>query len=73
MHNFGWMLIVVGLSIAAVGLLWLLVPAIPLLGRLPGDISFERGNFRGYFPLATCLVLSALLTGIFWLVRLFAR
>lgn len=73
MNHPAWGLILVGLLIAAVGLAWLLLPAIPWLGKMPGDIAVERGNFRFYLPLTTCLVLSALLTGILWLVRFFSR
>jgi hypothetical protein len=69
--NFGWILLVLGLVIAVVGLVWILAPSIPFLGRLPGDIRIERDNFRFYFPLMTCLVLSVLLTLALWLVRLF--
>ncbi len=69
----GWILIVVGLGIVAMGAIWLLAPAIPWLGKLPGDISIERAHFRFYFPLATCIVLSLLLTGILWLVRVLTR
>jgi len=39
------------------------------LGRLPGDIRIERENFKFYFPLMTCLLISAVLTLIFWLLR----
>ena len=39
------------------------------LGRLPGDIHIKRDNFSFYFPLATCLLLSAILTFIMWLFR----
>lgn len=73
MQHPGWLLIVVGILIAVVGLVWLLSPAIPWLGRLPGDIVIERDNFRFYFPLATCIVLSLLLTGVLWFVRYFSR
>ena len=37
------------------------------MGRLPGDIHIQRGNWTFYFPLATSLLLSVLLTLIFWL------
>ena len=62
----GKLLIVAGLGIAALGVLMLL--GVPF-GRLPGDISLRRGNFTFYFPLATSLVLSILLTLIFALFR----
>jgi hypothetical protein len=73
MQHPGWLLIAVGLLIAGIGLAWLLAPSIPWLGKLPGDISIERQNFRFYFPIMTCIVLSVLLTGIIWLVRFLSR
>jgi Protein of unknown function (DUF2905) len=73
MNHPAWGLVAIGLVIAAVGLVWLATPAIPWLGKLPGDIAIERDNFRFFFPLSTCLLLSALLTGILWLVRFFSR
>lgn len=73
MQHPGWALVIVGLLIAGIGLVWLFGPSIPWLGRLPGDIVIERDNFRFYFPLATCVLLSLLLTGILWLVRFFSR
>jgi hypothetical protein len=68
--GFGWMLLVLGLVIAGVGLVWILAPSIPWLGRLPGDIRIERENVRFYFPLVTCLLLSLLLSLIVWVIRL---
>ena len=56
-----------------IGVVWLLAPSIPWLGRLPGDIMIGRENFRFYFPVMTCILLSLLLTGIMWLVRYFSR
>ena len=49
------------------GLLFL-VGKVPFVGRLPGDIVIEREHFRLYVPLATCLLLSALLTLVMWLL-----
>ncbi len=69
--SLGWALFALGLIIAAIGLLWILVPSIPWLGRLPGDIRIERENSRFYFPLVTCLLLSLLLSLILWLIQLF--
>jgi hypothetical protein len=65
----GRLLIVVGLVLAGLGLLLTLGGKIPGLGRLPGDIVFERGSFRLYVPLATSLLLSLVLTGVLWLLR----
>ncbi len=69
----GWLLIVAGLLIAGVGAVWLVAPTLPWLGKLPGDIAFERGNLRFYFPIVTCIVISVLLTGILWLVRFVSK
>lgn len=69
MHHPGWALVVVGGLIVAAGLLWLVAPSVPWLGRLPGDIVIERENFRFYFPLATCILLSLVLTAVMWIMR----
>jgi membrane protein implicated in regulation of membrane protease activity len=73
MQHPAWTLVVIGLVIAGVGAIWLLAPYIPWLGKLPGDIAVERPNFRFYFPVVTCIVLSVLLTGLMWLVRHFQK
>jgi hypothetical protein len=62
----GKSLVVIGLVIAAFGLLIML--GVPF-GRLPGDFAVRRGNFSFYFPLATSIVLSILLTLLFALFR----
>ncbi|MBM3564363.1 MAG: DUF2905 domain-containing protein [Alphaproteobacteria bacterium] len=59
-------LIIAGLVLIAVGVLWMIGERFGL-GRLPGDIVVERGNFRFYFPLATSLVLSAVISLLLWL------
>lgn len=69
MQHPGWLLVLLGLVLAGLGLLWLVLPSIPWLGRLPGDIVIERDGFRFYFPLATCILLSVLLTAIVWLLQ----
>ena len=61
-NGFGWTLIVVGLAIAGFGLLWIAVPGVSRLGRLPGDIAIERKNGRFYFPIVTCIVVSIVLS-----------
>jgi DUF2905 family protein len=62
----GKLLVFVGLGIAGIGLLMML--GFPLF-RLPGDFAVRRGNFSFYFPLATSIVLSILLTLLFSLFR----
>lgn len=62
MPEIGKLLVVVGGFIVIVGLVLTLGLRIPLLGRLPGDISIDRGNVHFYFPIVTCLLLSLVLT-----------
>jgi len=66
MPGLGKLLLVVGVIISIVGLLLILAERFGL-GRLPGDIVVERKNVSFYFPIMTCLVLSAVLTLILWL------
>ena len=62
MPEIGKLLIIVGGFIFVVGLFLTLGPRIPYLGKLPGDISIDRGNVHFSFPIVTCLLLSLLLT-----------
>jgi hypothetical protein len=62
----GKLLVIVGLVIAGVGLLVML--GVPV-GRLPGDVTVKRGNFTFYFPFATSIVASILLTLLLSLLR----
>jgi hypothetical protein len=64
----GKLLVIFGLLIVAVGVLLMLVGRVPWIGRLPGDIYVERGNWTFYFPLGTSLLLSLVLTLLFWLL-----
>lgn len=61
-------LIILGLLIAAVGLAWPWVTKLGL-GRLPGDIIIRRENFSFYFPIVTSLLLSIVLSALFWIFR----
>ncbi len=69
MSGLGRSLIIIGLIIAAIGVLFSLGGKIPWFGRLPGDISIKRENFTFYFPLATSILISLLLSFILWLFR----
>ena len=66
--DIGKVLIAFGLLIALAGVVLVLVGRVPWVGRLPGDIHIQRGNFTFYFPLATSLLLTVVLTLIFYLV-----
>lgn len=61
------LLVTIGLLLVVAGLAWPLVSKLGL-GRLPGDLAIERGNFRFYFPLTTLLLVNA---AIWLLMRLF--
>jgi len=64
-EEFAKVLVLFGIVLALLGGLLLLVGRIPFLGRLPGDIVIERGNITLYFPLATSILISVLLTLLF--------
>jgi len=68
MTDLAKMLILLGLSLAVLGVLLLVAGKIPFVGRLPGDIVVERPGFRFYFPLGTSILLSVLLTLVFWIL-----
>ena len=69
MPGLGKSLIIFGLIIAAVGVVLTFAGKIPWLGRLPGDIYVKRDNFTFYFPLATSILVSVILSLILWLLR----
>jgi hypothetical protein len=71
--GFGWALVVLGLIIAGIGMIWVLAPNLPRLGRLPGDIVIEGKNGRFYFPVVTCIVISLVLSLVLWLIRTVMR
>jgi uncharacterized protein YybS (DUF2232 family) len=69
MNEMGKYLVIVGLLIAAVGvLLWSGVGK-GWLGRLPGDINYTKDNFSFHFPIVTCLIVSVVLTLLLWLFK----
>ena len=69
MAQLGRVLLVAGAVLALVGLLLSFAGKVPGLGKLPGDFAIRRGNFTSYFPLATCVILSLLLTLLFRVFR----
>ena len=68
-QHLGRFLIILGIIVIAVGGLLLLSSKIPWIGKLPGDFIIQKKNFTFYFPLATSILLSLLLSLIFWLLR----
>ena len=64
----GRWLIILGVVLIVAGLLWPWLTRLGL-GRLPGDIAIERGDFRLYIPLATSLLISLVLSLLLWLLN----
>lgn len=67
--GFGKTLIFIGLVLAGIGLLFVLGGKVSWIGRLPGDFYFKGRNFSFYFPLATSLLISVLITLILWFIN----
>jgi DUF2905 family protein len=69
LSSLGRTLVVLGAVLAGLGLLLVVLGRFPGLriGRLPGDLRIERGNFTFYFPLATSIIVSVVLTLLLWL------
>jgi hypothetical protein len=61
-------LVTAGLVLVVVGLLWPWLGKLGL-GRLPGDIVIERGNFSFYFPIVTCLAVTLIVSLILWFLN----
>lgn len=69
MQDFGKIVVIIGLVLVAVGAWLWSGRGLGWLGRLPGDISYQNGDFRFYFPLTSCILVSAVLTLLGWLLR----
>ena len=67
-QHIGRMLVLLGIILAAIGALILLAGKVSWIGRLPGDILIQKKNFSFYFPLATSILVSIVLTLLFWLM-----
>jgi len=61
-------LIIIGVVLVIIGLLWPWIQKLNL-GRLPGDIVVEKENLKFYFPIVTSIIVSIILTVLFWLFR----
>ncbi|HEV8142642.1 MAG TPA: DUF2905 domain-containing protein [Methylomirabilota bacterium] len=68
MGDLGRLLVVFGVLIVLVGLVLMLVGRVSWLGRLPGDIVVQRGNWTLYFPLATSILISVVLSLVLYLI-----
>jgi hypothetical protein len=71
-QHLGKWLVVFGVALIVLGLLMMGLGKLGLF-RLPGDLEFQGRHWKVYFPIASCIVLSILLTLIVWLITLFRR
>jgi hypothetical protein len=70
----GRFLVIAGVSLVALGLLFMGAEKLPFrLGRLPGDIVYHGKNYQFYFPIVTCVVLSIAASLVFWLISHLTR
>lgn len=69
MQDLGKTIMIIGAVLLTIGAVLYFFKGIPFLGKLPGDIFVQKKNFAFYFPLATSLLLSLLLTLFFYLFR----
>ncbi len=65
----GKFIIIAGVILIAIGLLIQFADKIPFIGRLPGDIIITKKNFTFYFPLATSIILSIIISIILYFIR----
>jgi len=70
---FGKILIFFGFFLILIGLIFSFAGKIPYLGKLPGDIYIKRENFTFYFPITTCILISIILSIIFYLISRFFK
>ncbi|HXL74818.1 MAG TPA: DUF2905 domain-containing protein [Burkholderiales bacterium] len=61
-------LVIFGILCIVLGLAWPWIEKLGL-GRLPGDVHIERDGFHFYFPIVTCLIVSAVVSLLLWLLR----
>lgn len=67
MNSFPKILILIGIAFIIIGVVWFFVGRFLPLGRLPGDIFIKRENITVYMPIMTCLIISVVLSLIFFL------
>lgn len=67
--GFGKIIFIAGVIIAVIGLIIMFFNKIPFIGKMPGDIVIKKENFTFYFPIVTSILLSIILSLIFYFVR----
>ena len=70
MQEVGRFVVIIGVLLVVAGvILWRFPSLLSWMGKLPGDISVQKGNFSFYFPVVTCIVVSLVVTLLSWLFR----
>ena len=70
MQEVGRFVVIIGVFLVVAGvILWRFPSLFGWMGKLPGDISVQKGNFSFYFPVVTCIVVSIVVTLLSWLFR----
>ncbi len=67
MHDFGKILVLIGLLLFVLGSILIVGNKLPFVGKLPGDIVIERRDYSFYFPVTTCIIISIVLSFVFWI------
>ena len=73
LHPASKILIFAGFALIVAGLLWQFLAGALKIGQLPGDFRVEKENFGFYFPLTSSILVSLILSGIFWLYQYFSK
>lgn len=73
LNPLGKILIIGGVITILVGVLLIFSDRIPLVGKMPGDIIIQKNNFLIYFPIVTCIILSVLLSAVFYIISLIKK
>jgi len=69
MFGLGKTLILLGILLVVIGAVVMLAVKLPWLGHLPGDISIQRERFSFYFPITTCILISAIVSLVLYFFR----
>ena len=73
LQSFGKYFILLGALILFAGVVFTFFPKLNMFGKLPGDIVIKKENYSFYFPVVTSIVISIILTLVFWAVHFFSR
>ena len=73
MQSVGKLMVMFGVVLAAAGVMMMFMDKIPLVGKLPGDITIKKENFQFYFPVTTSIVVSIVISLVLWLVSAMSK